>query len=519
MGGGSSSAKYAAAEPGPGGVVGAVADDELAKRYDLVVVGGGPAGVAGALKGAYLGKRVLLVDRPKAPLDARGVDVAFGGPTGLFSKALRDTAKTLDIQALKAQGLDDEVVWLQVQKMCLQLARNNAETTVALLKKFRVGYQQGTATLLGDGKVRVDRVGGAGCVDVAGAKLLVCCGSVPMRVGGVPFDGRRVFDADSINTLGFLPKSVVIVGSGIIAIEYAMIFRKLGAASLKDEAVTIMEGTSVDAFLEPKADGSLRIKLKGDAGDLGRTRPALASTGVEQAQRAVSHAFGTAVESIDQFPVGVWTIPEVGFFGLTRAAAEKAGRTVKEGVAGYDMCLRGRVFAPDGLLKLVFDVESREILGVHIIGRDACELVHYGMDLVMKRATIFDVIGTLFTAVTFHELFKEAALDGNSKLDFGIQWQEVLMSLGTQLPAKDLLESGEVKRKFDAIDTDKSGGLDEAELLTVLNSFGQDVPAAVAANIIHLADEDGNGVIDIHEFEKIFHVLAAMEAAAGKDKK
>ena len=140
--------------------------------------------MAGALKGAYLGKRVLLVDKPKAPLDARGVDVAFGGPTGLFSKALRDTAKTLDIQALKAQGLDDEVVWLQVQKMCLQLARNNAETTVALLKKFRVGYQQGTATLLGDGKVRVDRVGGAGCVDVAGAKLLVCCGSVPMRVGG-----------------------------------------------------------------------------------------------------------------------------------------------------------------------------------------------------------------------------------------------------------------------------------------------------------------------------------------------
>ncbi|KAH8048649.1 HI0933-like protein [Aureococcus anophagefferens] len=440
MGGGSSSAKYAAAEPGPGGVVGAVADDELAKRYDLVVVGGGPAGVAGALKGAYLGKRVLLVDRPKAPLDARGVDVAFGGPTGLFSKALRDTAKTLDIQAFKAQGLDDEVVWLQVQKMCLQLARNNAETTVALLKKFRVGYQQGTATLLGDGK------------------------------------------------------------------------------SLKDEAVTIMEGTSVDAFLEPKADGSLRIKLKGDAGDLeadaflaatGRVpNTAAAALGLAEAgvalgkkghvevdgtlMTAVDGLYAAGDASIDQFPVGVWTIPEVGFFGLTRAAAEKAGRTVKEGVAGYDMCLRGRVFAPDGLLKLVFDVESREILGVHIIGRDACELVHYGMDLVMKRATIFDVIGTLFTAVTFHELFKEAALDGNSKLDFGIQWQEVLMSLGTQLPAKDLLESGEVKRKFDAIDTDKSGGLDEAELLT-----------------------DGNGVIDIHEFEKIFHVLAAMEAAAG----
>lgn len=186
MGSGSSSAKYAAPEEslGPAGLVGSVAEEELARPYDLVVIGGGPAGVAGALKGAYLGKRVLLVDKPKAPLDARGVDVAFGGPTGLFSKALRDTAKTLDIKALKAQGLDDEVVWLQVQKMCLQLARNNAETTVALLRKFRVGYQQGTATLLGDGQVNVDRVGGAGCVKVSGRNVLVCCGSVPMRVGG-----------------------------------------------------------------------------------------------------------------------------------------------------------------------------------------------------------------------------------------------------------------------------------------------------------------------------------------------
>ena len=70
--------------------------------------------------------------------------------------------------------------------------------------------------------------------------------------------------------------------------------------------------------------------------------------------------------------------------------------------------------------------QSARILGVHIIGTDACELVHYGMDLVAKKATIFDVINTLFTAVTFHELFKEAALNGNEKLEFGIQWQEAL---------------------------------------------------------------------------------------------
>ena len=78
--------------------------------------------------------------------------------------------------------------------------------------------------------------------------------------------------------------------------------------------------------------------------------------------------------------------------------------------------------------------ESKRILGVHIIGTDACEMVHYGMSLVEKEATIFDLIGTLFTAVTFHELFKEAAFNGNSKLEYGIEWQQVLSELCIALP-------------------------------------------------------------------------------------
>merc|ERR1719247_1147914 len=157
----------------------------------------------------------------------------------------------------------------------------------------------------------------------------------------------------------------------------------------------------------------------------------------------------------------MWTIPEIGYYGKTLRQALDAGYDADVGVATYDQCLRGRVFAPDGMLKLVFDRESAKILGVHIIGTDACELVHYGMDLVDKHATIFDVIGTLFTAVTFHELFKEAALNGNSKLQYGIQWQEILNDLSAGMPLGTDLSEAELRRRFNEIDTSGDGSLDE----------------------------------------------------------
>merc|ERR1712216_256290 len=142
----------------------------------------------------------------------------------------------------------------------------------------------------------------------------------------------------------------------------------------------------------------------------------------------------TQTKGAASFPVGVWTVPEIGYYGLTKEAAIAKGYDAEEGVAGYDLCLRGRVFNPNGVLKLVFDKDTAEVLGVHIIGTDACELVHYGMQLVDSKTTIFDIISSLFTAVTYHELFKEAAFNGNAKLDFGLQWQEVLQTLSRGMP-------------------------------------------------------------------------------------
>lgn len=170
------------------------------------------------------------------------------------------------------------------------------------------------------------------------------------------------------------------------------------------------------------------------------------------------------------------------------------------------------MFAPDGVLKLVFDKDTTKIIGVHIIGTDACELVHYGMDLVDKETTIFDVIGTLFTAVTFHELFKEAALNANSKMEFGIQWQDVLQTLQVGVPRDAIGNEDKLRMRFDEIDTSGDGSLDEEELVQVFEGLGTKVDPIVVANLMHLADEDGSGTIDWEEFRSIFKVLEKMQS-------
>jgi NAD(P) transhydrogenase len=214
--------------------IGTVPEGELAKKFDLLVIGGGPSGVAGAMQAANLGKRVLLVDRPKAAPPAGGLDPFFGGPTGLFSKALRDCAKLYNVEGFDAIGLDRDVIFQQVRNSCLKLARNNAQSQTDLLDKFKVSYLQGEATLslVADGDVRLQvrpHANSTHEVTVSGTRVLLCTGSYPFRPASIPFNSRCILDSDTVNGLSFLPRSVVVAGSGIIAIEMAMIFRRLGS--------------------------------------------------------------------------------------------------------------------------------------------------------------------------------------------------------------------------------------------------------------------------------------------------
>ena len=613
---------------------GVVSTKKLNKLYDLVVIGGGPAGVAGAIKAAQMGRRAIIIDKPKFEdgILPNGLDLFFGGPTGLFSKALRDSAKSTNVSAMKAQNMDNDVIWKQITNSIVKLAMRNSEGQCKTLARYGIDYLQGSAQLLGeDDKTNVEalkkfkddlddpkdgvrsiKVTNAGVTDsyvgfvdgaevvVTGTKVLVATGSKSTRLPGIPFDqSHRIFDSDTINLLGYLPRSVTISGLGIIGIEFANIFRELGVdvnimvrgdvetstkklgmdldvanelmRLLKKSGVKIYEKTTVDEFTyvppPDKSDEFIQLKLNDgsiletdlffaatgrypvgkneetglpsagvDIADRGMVNidkkslktsspnvyaagdvigaPALASTSMEQAQRAVSAMFAesgdidVAKDSKHDAPlsIGVWTIPEMGYYGLTKDQAMQDGLNVIEGSVTFDQCLRGRVFAPDGLLKLVVDADVGKVLGVHIIGKEAAEMVHYGMALVKGETTIFEILKTVYTAVTFHELFKEAALDANSKLDFGVEWQEIFNSLRSECSVD--LNEAYLKEQFDFIDEDGSGELDEDEMRSLFASMGRSVSKRIIANIMRLSDLDGNGTIDFEEFKLIFSAMA-----------
>lgn len=242
--------------------------EELADiEWDLAVIGGGPVGCSAALLAARapLSKKVILIDAPRASgalMSPLGEDLSLGGPTGLFSKALRDAGKKISVSSLKGMGLRDDSVWNEIVTLCVELASSNARDTVRQLEYAGVTYIQGNAAFAdsgGSSSLFVTKEDNS-ISTIQASKILLATGSTPFRPGGIPFDGKRVFDSDSINTLSYLPKSVAIVGSGIIAIEFAKIFKKLGA----DVTLIIRDKIPRNALMKIGLDKDIAATLVAD---------------------------------------------------------------------------------------------------------------------------------------------------------------------------------------------------------------------------------------------------------------
>ena len=108
-------------------------------------------------------------------------------------------------------------------------------------------------------------------------------------------------------------------------------------------------------------------------------------------------------------PTSMWSSPEVSYYGLTMQQASESNIQCDESIALYSQCMRGLIFNPNGILKLVYDKTNGRILGVHICGDDACELIHYGMELVKGHRTIEDLVNNIYSAITYHEMYGVAA--------------------------------------------------------------------------------------------------------------
>ncbi len=460
--------------------------------FDLVVIGSGPAGEWGAVQAALAGKRVAVVER----------EPVLGGTaanTGtLPSKTLRETA--LHLSGFRDRGLYSVETTLghaaTVSDFLFRERRVKdieRERIARNLQRHKVEIIQGTGSLV-DAHTVVVRRGEAPERQVTASTVLVATGSSPYRPPLYPFEDTRIHDSDEVLELERLPRSLVVVGGGVIGCEYACMFAAMDIPVtlvesraellpfLDDEfsallgqrmealGIQLRFGQTVEQVDVPRdADTPIRLRLSSGAAletdqvlvASGRTAntaglglealgvtvgprgqvevgptfqtavphiyavgdvigfPALASTSMDQARIAVEHAFGLGGGRTlaPVLPYGIYTIPEVSMAGETEEALRKLNVPYVAGRAPFATNPRGQILGDThGLLKLLFHRESLKLLGVHVLGPQASELVHVGLTALLTGASARLFVETCFNYPTLSEAYKAATFDALDQL-------------------------------------------------------------------------------------------------------
>jgi NAD(P) transhydrogenase len=453
------------------------------KTYDLVVIGSGPAGEKGAAQAAYFGKSVAVIERESI------VGGAAANTGTLPSKTLRETS--LFLSGFRNRDLSGIKLTLEHQVTIRDFMRHEQQVTaderVRILKnlaRHRVEMYYGRGSFVDPHTIAVTPVDGPP-QHIRGEHVLIAVGSSPHRPEILPFDDPRVYDSDEILALNEIPRSMLVVGGGVIGSEYACTFAILGVevtiveqrdrimefldAEISSSLREQMEAIGIrfhlnDSVAELDAGMTLTAKLKSgavltpgsilvsagrggntkglnldavgiDVDNRGRVKvneyyqtalphvyaagdvigaPALASTSMEQARVAMAHAFDlkykTDVAHI--LPYGIFTIPEASMAGETEETLRIKGIPYVAGKALYAANARGHIIGDGkGFLKLLFRTEDMKLLGVHVIGEQATELVHVGLTALMMDHGADLFIRTCFNYPTLTELYKYATYD------------------------------------------------------------------------------------------------------------
>ncbi|MGA8044306.1 MAG: Si-specific NAD(P)(+) transhydrogenase [Terracidiphilus sp.] len=460
-----------------------------AVRYDLIVIGSGPSGQRAAVAAAKMKKRVAVVESRSV---VGGVCINTGT---IPSKTMREAVLHLSGYNYRSvYGMNyrvkDKITMGDLAFRVQGVIKTEVDVTEAQLSRNGIDVVHGIAQFVDPHQVRVD--GPQGDTTLQSDRIIIAVGTRPATSPKVPINGRTIVNSDQILDLPALPRSMVVVGGGVIGVEYACMFATLGVRvtliekrnkllefadqeiieslsyHLRDSRVTMRLGEEVES-VEELPDGGVvanlesKKKVSGDAllyavgrqgnvDDLNlaaagleadnrgripvdehyQTKvehifavgdvvgfPSLASVSMEQGRIAAARAFDDRATTSNPsfYPYGIYTIPEISFIGKTEEQLTDEDVPYEVGMAYYREVARGQIRGDTtGRLKLVFHRDTRKVLGVHIIGEGASELVHIGQAVMTLGGTIDYFIDTVFNYPTLAECYKVAAFNGLGRL-------------------------------------------------------------------------------------------------------
>ena len=464
----------------------------MANEYDVVVIGAGTGGYVAAIRAAQLGLKVAVVEKQKT---LGGTCLIWGC---IPTKALLEHAHALKIaQAAKEWGLtgvDGAAVSIDMPAVHARKDKMIAGLTGGiemLFKKNKIDWIKGTARLTGGLAVEVTLHDGTKQSLAATKEIIVATGSAPRSVPGIEVDRKKIIFSDEAIHLGAVPKSIAIMGSGAVGVEFASIYKSYGSEvtviellprlvpgeddavsaelerSFKKRGIKVMTGAKVTAA-KPGAKG---VEIEVQGGD-GKTQKLsyellLVATGrgpvteglgaeklglkMDRGYVVVDPLFKTSVPGIsaigdvitmggphyqlahvssmegillaeriaghevqpinyDHVPRCTYTEPEIGSVGLTEAQAKAQGHDVRVGTFPFRALARARMAGEtDGFVKIVAEKKYDEILGVHIIGPRATELVAEAVMALRMEVTVEELIKTIHAHPTMSEAVGEAS--------------------------------------------------------------------------------------------------------------
>ncbi len=460
-----------------------------AVKYDLIVIGSGPAGQRAAVAASKMNKRAVVVE---ARTVVGGVCINTGT---IPSKTMREAVLHLSGYNYRSvYGINyrvkEKITMADLAFRTQAVIKTEVDVTEAQLSRNGIDVVHGIAHFLSPNQIRVE--GPQTETTLEADRIIIAVGTKPATSPTVPVNGRTIINSDQILGLPTLPHSLIVVGGGVVGVEYTCMFAVLGVRvtliekrdrllefadreiiealsyHLRDARVTMRLGEEVESVEELPPDTVVanlesKKRVSGDAllyavgrqgnvDDLDlaaagleadsrgriavdehyRTKvdhiyavgdvvgfPALASVSMEQGRIAAARAFDDDAASSNPgfYPYGIYTIPEISFIGKTEEQLTDEDVPYEVGMAYYREVARGQIRGDTtGRLKLIFHRDTRKVLGVHIIGEGATELVHIGQAVMTLNGTINYFIETVFNYPTLAECYKVAAFNGLGRL-------------------------------------------------------------------------------------------------------